>query len=293
MNIRPLAQRLRLMPVVIVAAFGLLALKTSGLVHEAMAAEDATPPAPNKPAVDLAGPDDLNASPAEADILSTLGRRRSELDGRARDLDMRANLLAATEKRVDDKIAQLKELQALMTKLLNQRDAEQEKQIQTLVKTYSAMKAKNAAQIFTALDDDVLVPVAQEMKSDALAPILAAMPPSAAQKLTVKLASRLTLPETPAPPPPAMMPEPSPAPQPIAPQSFAPEAAPVEAAQKQAALTPPAAEKPMQVAAKQPAAVAESKSLPAAEVASDAKAGDITKPVSPSVPAAPTVAAAH
>jgi hypothetical protein len=58
------------------------------------------------------------------------------------------------------------------------------------------MKPKDAARIFDGLSEDVLVPVAQAMKSDALAPVLAAMNPSAAQKLTVRLASRLKLPDT-------------------------------------------------------------------------------------------------
>ena len=80
-------------------------------------------------------------------------------------------------------------MQAQIAALLAQRDAAQEKQIASLVKTYSAMKPKDAPRIFDTLNDEVLVPVAQEMKSDALAPVLAAMNPEAAQKLTVKLAS--------------------------------------------------------------------------------------------------------
>ncbi len=84
--------------------------------------------------------------------------------------------------------------------LLGQRDAEQAKQLASLVKTYSAMKPKDAARIFDSLTDQVLVPVAAEMKSDVLAPVLAAMSPDRAQKLTVRLADRLTLPETAAAP---------------------------------------------------------------------------------------------
>jgi len=38
------------------------------------------------------------------------------------------------------------------------------------LKDYSAMKPKDAARIFNGLDDNVLLQVAQEMKSDALAP---------------------------------------------------------------------------------------------------------------------------
>ena len=214
----------RLLPAVIVLCLSLLVLKGTGIVREAEAQEKAVqvaaaePPAPPK---DFAGDDGESASAAEVDVLSSLSKRRAELDGRARDLDMRANVLAATEKRVDDKIATLKQLQAQMTALLGQRDTAQETQVKSLVKTYSAMKPKDAARIFDGLDEDVLIPVAQEMKSDALAPVLAAMNPSAAQKLTVKLASKLNLPQKAlaeaAPPPPVPQTQAAIAPPPAAP----------------------------------------------------------------------------
>ena len=108
---------------------------------------------------------------------------------------MRENILDAGEGRVDQKIAALKQLQTQIQALLAQRDAKQDKQIASLVKTYSAMKPKDAARIFDTLADDVLIPVAKDMKSDVLAPVLAAMNPDAAQKLTVKLAALLKLPE--------------------------------------------------------------------------------------------------
>jgi flagellar motility protein MotE (MotC chaperone) len=109
-------------------------------------------------------------------------------------------VLAAAEQRVDGKISQLKALQDQITKLLAQRDTEQNRQVASLVKTYSAMKPKDAARIFNSLSDDVLVPVAQEMKSDVLAPVLANMDSAAAQKLTIKLANRLAVPEVTTPP---------------------------------------------------------------------------------------------
>jgi flagellar motility protein MotE (MotC chaperone) len=213
----------RLLPAVMVVGATLLVLKGAGIVREAraeasagaaqIAASDA--PAPK----DFAGDESETASAAEVDVLSSLSRRRAELDARARDLDMRANVLAATEKRVDDKIATLKQLETRMTALLGQRDTAQEAQVKALVKTYSSMKPKDAARIFDGLDDEVLIAVAQEMKSDALAPVLAAMSPAAAQKLTVKLASKLNLPEKADPPAPI----------------------PAPALQKQAAATPPPA----------------------------------------------------
>jgi flagellar motility protein MotE (MotC chaperone) len=83
-----------------------------------------------------------------------------------------------------------------MTALLGQRDEAQKAQIASLVKTYSTMKAKDSARIFNSLPDDVLVPVAQQMKSDVLALILANMNSDNAKALTVKLANKLTLPQT-------------------------------------------------------------------------------------------------
>ena len=192
----------RLLPSVMIAGTLLLGLKGFGLVHSALAqAKPDMQVAANLAndgiiaPKDIASDDGESASASETDVLTSLAKRRAELDARARDMKMRENVLAATEQRVDAKIAALKALQAQMTTLLGQRDAAQEKQVTSLVKTYSAMKPKDAARIFDGLSDDVLVPVAQAMKSDALAPVLAAMNPANAQKLTVKLASRLNLPE--------------------------------------------------------------------------------------------------
>ncbi|MBV8979120.1 MAG: hypothetical protein JOZ13_17245 [Alphaproteobacteria bacterium] len=191
----------RLLPAVIVLGASLLVLKGTGLVHEANAQSAdarlvAAPPATAVADKDVSGDDTETPSAAEVDVLSSLARRRTALDARDRDQDMRETVLAATEKRLDDKIAALKQIQAQIAQLLGQRDAEADKQMAALVKTYSAMKPKDAARIFDGLSDDVLIAVAQHMKSDALAPVLAAMNPSAAQKLTVKLASRLNLPDT-------------------------------------------------------------------------------------------------
>lgn len=252
MNIKPLIKRVRLLPVVMIAGTVLLGLKGFGLFHGAMAqTQPATQVAANTPndgivaPHDIASDDDNSGSAAETDVLTSLAKRRAELDARARDQTMRENVLAATEKRVDEKIAALKLLQTQMTSLLGQRDAAQEKQVASLVKTYSSMKPKDAARIFDGLSDDVLVPVAQAMKSDALAPVLAAMNPSNAQKLTVKLASRLALPDkavTALPPPAA---------------PAAASAAP--AAQTQAALTPAPAQATPSEAAKTPGPQAEAK----------------------------------
>ena len=196
-------KQLRLLPAVILVGFGLLGLKGEGLIEAALAQEQKpaagdmlakdTAPLPKDATADDAAPSE---SAAEVDVLQSLSKRRAALDARESDIEMRTQVLAAAEARVDAKIATLKQLQDQIATLLGQRDTEQQKQVVSLVKTYSAMKAKDAARIFNTLPDDVLVPVAQQMKSDVLAPILAAMTSDNAQRLTQKLANRLKLPDS-------------------------------------------------------------------------------------------------
>jgi len=165
-----------------------------------LAAIDAALPIPTKTAAPADAPapaDELSpdlaasgVSSAEMDVLTSLAERRDTLEQRQRELDLRTNMIAATEKRVDGKIAELKTLQARIEALLGQREAKEQEQLDSLVRVYTAMKPKDAARIFTALDETVRLSVAGHMKPDSMAGILAALPASVAQKLTVELASR-------------------------------------------------------------------------------------------------------
>lgn len=195
---------IRLLPAVVALGAVVFALKSTDLVHEAyaeaaeagaqVAALTNDPVPANK---DYAGGDDDQvASASQVDVMNGLSKRRRELDAREAELNTQANMIAAAEKRVDAKIAQLKQLQAQMNTLLAQRDDAQKAQIASLVKTYSTMKAQDAARIFEKLPDEVLIPVAHDMKSDIMALVLAKMNPDSAKALTIKLADRLTLPQT-------------------------------------------------------------------------------------------------
>jgi flagellar motility protein MotE (MotC chaperone) len=169
-----------------------------------LAAINAALPVPPKTAKSAEAPkpaDELNpdaavsaVSSAEMDVLTSLADRRDVLEKRQRDLDLRANIITATEKRVDDKIAQLKTLQARIEALLGQRDAKELEQLDGLVKVYTAMKPKDAARIFSALDDSVRLGVAGRMKPDVIAGIMSSLPAEVAQKITVQLASRYKVP---------------------------------------------------------------------------------------------------
>ncbi|NWG46415.1 MAG: hypothetical protein HXY25_07685 [Alphaproteobacteria bacterium] len=167
---------------------------TKALEAEGFAVEPtATTPdfAPARPRAGSAGAlDDGLMSRSEVEVLESLAARRSELEARAADLDMREALLAATERRVNERVEELKALEAQIQTLIGQQVAAESEEVARLVKIYESMKAKDAANIFETLDQKILLEVAGGMKEAKLADILAEMSPAAAQALTVQLIER-------------------------------------------------------------------------------------------------------
>lgn len=166
------------------------AADTPEIDGEAMAEEAEEPPAPRPRNT---GP---QFSRAEIEILQSLMERRETLDLRARELDIRGNLLLAAEQRIDEKIAQLKSIEATIQDLLGQHDDQEEKKLRSLVRIYESMKPKQAARIFEELDLEILIDVAERMNERKFAPILAQMNPKRAKTVTVEIRTRRKLPET-------------------------------------------------------------------------------------------------
>lgn len=133
-------------------------------------------------------------SQGELQILENLADRRKALDERTRELDMRERVLSAMEKRIDDKIAEMKKIQAKVASYLKNYDEQHVQRLQRLVKMYETMKPKDAARIFEQLHMDILVEVATNMKERQMSAILADMSPDAAKALTVELATKKPIP---------------------------------------------------------------------------------------------------
>src|SRR5262249_53514283 len=131
-------------------------------------------------------------SPAERAILERLGERRQELDARARELEMRENLLKSAEKRLDGRVNELKALEAQAGGSAQKREAEDAAKLKALVIMYENMKAKDAAKIFDRLEMPVLIAVVSQIKPRVMADIMAQMQPEAAERLTTELAARAT-----------------------------------------------------------------------------------------------------
>jgi flagellar motility protein MotE (MotC chaperone) len=131
---------------------------------------------------------------SEIDTLQRLAERRDMITQRERELEAKEGLLMAAEGRIDGKIAQLQDLEKNIQGLLKQYDGQKQAEIEQLVKIYSAMKPKDAARIFDALEMPILVSVIQTMKEARVAPIMAMMAPEKATALTEELTVRKQLP---------------------------------------------------------------------------------------------------
>ncbi len=141
-------------------------------------------------------PLDVNKlTPAEIQLLQSLGKRRDEIEKRSKQLEIREAILAATEKRIDGKITSLKELEAKVQDLIKSHDEQSEKRLRRLVKVYENMKPKAAARIFEKLEMAVLIDVTQRMREAKMAAVLANMNTEKARELTVRLANLGKLPE--------------------------------------------------------------------------------------------------
>ena len=148
------------------------------------------PPAAAAPKAESKAEVPLDYSAAEIEVLQALTKRRQQIEARAGELDLRENMLKVAEKRVDERIAELKKLEAQINALVKQADEQEEQNLRSLVKVYENMKPGDAARIFEKLEDKVLLSVVERMKEAKLAPVLAVMDPTRAQKLTVDLATR-------------------------------------------------------------------------------------------------------
>ena len=182
----------------------------------------------------------LAQTKGEAQVLEDLAERRAALDARERDLAMREQLMSVTEKRVGERVTELRDLETRLNALLTQRDEQEEVQLASLVKTYEAMKPTDAAKIFNKLDRTVLLNVASRMKPAKIGAVMAAMEPARAQDLTVMLAKRMSV----AKPVAAVAPAPVPAPVQAPAAAEVPVQPPVEQPQAAAPVAPVPAEAP-------------------------------------------------
>jgi flagellar motility protein MotE (MotC chaperone) len=146
-------------------------------------------------------PDHPPPSAGERAVLESLNQRRQELEARARELDVRENLLAATEKRIQARLAEIKEAEARINATVHKKDEAEAARFKGLVSMYENMKPKDAAKIFDRLDMRVLLELSAQINPRRMSDILALMSPEVAERLTGEIAARSGAVEKPAPAP--------------------------------------------------------------------------------------------
>lgn len=214
---RDFPSQMRLLPVVILCVALLFGLKIGGVwngviefragVAQANAQEKpSAAPAEQQPQAgsEDATPQDKTSDPndissmseSEVALLQKLADRREQLESRTKLLETRETLLTAAEKRVEERITKLKEIEASVSALIEKFDAQEEERLTKLVQVYESMKAKNAAAIFDQLDMEILLAVANRMDESKMAEVLSKMTADAAKRLTVEMAQQKKLPGT-------------------------------------------------------------------------------------------------
>ena len=225
---------IRVIPVVLIAIFGLAVLKVAGLVIDggyvfdyqpkstkrswaqesfnfpggkadpaditgSVAAKKEEPPA--KPAVsapETAKPDGTVLFPdpaqpisaSERALLERLQARRQELEARAREIDIRENLLKSAEKRIEGRVEELKAVESRISTATEQKKEVEDARLKGLVTMYEGMKPRDAAKVFDRLEMPVLFEIASKIAPRKMSDILGLMSPEAAERLTVEMARR-------------------------------------------------------------------------------------------------------
>ena len=162
---------------------------TSNNGQSSIAAAKPAAPACAPTAAELAK--EAGLSPAELQVLQSLGDRRGQLDQREESMDTQVQLIAAAEAKLDARIQEMTGLKTDIQGLLGQADQQQQAEADRLVRVYEDMDAKKAAAAMAILDDSVRLPIAAKMKERKLADILKNMAPQDAKILTEKLAQRM------------------------------------------------------------------------------------------------------
>lgn len=151
---------------------------------------EAAPPTPEQCLTTLnSAAEEMGLSSQEILVLRSLQKRREELDGRETGIETREQAAAAAEARLQEQIAELKKVEGEIQTLLTSMDAKRDERMAALVKTYEAMKPKDAAKIFDGMEDPLLLDIAKTMKPATLAAVMSTMQPKRAEALTKMIAN--------------------------------------------------------------------------------------------------------
>lgn len=151
------------------------------------AATDASPQASCVPPLGTTGQQDNHP---DADLVAEVAHRTAELDRRERALSLREAQLAAASQLVSRQMADLERLRRTVETLVVRESKASISDMNLLVGLYSNMKPVQAAAVLGKLDPPKAAEILQSLSTHLAGPILAAMDPGAAVKVTEELEER-------------------------------------------------------------------------------------------------------
>lgn len=146
-------------------------------------------PAKKAPAAETpsqAKPRDWNDD--EVNHFRKLVERKNALDAREAELARMESELNAQRDEVEKRLKALEETRRSISSVLQEKVAEDEKKIETLVQMYSSMKPVQAAKIIEAMDEDLAVQIIGRMKKKSAAEVMNLMNPEKAKTFSEKYA---------------------------------------------------------------------------------------------------------
>jgi len=122
--------------------------------------------------------------------MERLQSRTQELEARARENDIRENLLKAAEKRIETRVEEMKAVESRITTATGQKAETDAARFKGIITMYEGMKPKDAAKVFDRLEMSVLFEIASQIAPRKMSDILGLMAPEAAERLTIEMARR-------------------------------------------------------------------------------------------------------
>lgn len=135
-------------------------------------------------AVDMAVQADMLAQTKIPDARVPETQQSRDLNRREAELTAKERALTAMEKSIDDKLAELKRVEASLKKLMDDADVLKDARIKRQVDTYAAMKPKQAAEVLSNMDQELAVKILTGMKPKVAGEIMTFIKTDKAAKLT-------------------------------------------------------------------------------------------------------------
>lgn len=123
-------------------------------------------------------------------MLEMIEKKNRELEKREEELALREKNLKELEKKVQADLQKIEEALTRSEELVGIKRDLIQKNVESLVKMYSSMKAQEAAALLGNMDEDIAVQILSKMKSRDAGAVLGKMNPKVAKNITEKIAGK-------------------------------------------------------------------------------------------------------